>query len=82
MRGKIMRNDGYSVLTGELRCQTRDWCRFSYNGKHDTQMAKLKTQENKASDAEFIRRIDDDGMRKSCREINALMKKITGKRRA
>ncbi len=75
-----MRNDGYSVLTGELLCQTRDWCRFSYNVKHDTQMAKLKTQENKASVAEFIRRIDDDGMRKSCREINALMKKITGKR--
>ncbi len=43
-------------------------------------MAKLKTQANKASVAEFIRQVDDDGMRKSCRKLNALMKKITGKK--
>ena len=43
-------------------------------------MAELKTKENKASVAAFIRRIDDADMRKSCRELSALMKKITGKR--
>lgn len=43
-------------------------------------MAKLKTQANKASVAEFIRQVDDDGMRKSCRKLNALMKKITAKK--
>ena len=43
-------------------------------------MAKLKTQANKASVAEFIRQVDDDGMRKSCRKLNALMKTITGKK--
>ena len=42
-------------------------------------MAALKTRETKASVAAFIRQIDEDNMRKSCRELNALMKKITGK---
>ena len=42
-------------------------------------MAALKTRETKASVAAFIRQIDEDNMRKSCREQNALMKKITGK---
>ncbi|MCZ6686351.1 MAG: DUF1801 domain-containing protein [Gammaproteobacteria bacterium] len=42
-------------------------------------MAALKTRETKASVAAFIRQIDEDRMRKSCHELNALMKKVTGK---
>ena len=43
-------------------------------------MAELKTKPRKSSVAEFIRQIDDPVMRRSCRDLNALMKKITGKR--
>ena len=42
-------------------------------------MAIQKTRETKASVAAYIRQIDDDSMRQSCRKLNALMKKITGK---
>ena len=43
-------------------------------------MAELKTKAGKSSVTEFIRQIDDPVMRRSCRDLNALMKKITGKR--
>ena len=43
-------------------------------------MADLKTKPGKSSAAEFIRQIEDKDMRKSCRDLNALMRKITGKK--
>ncbi len=66
-------------MTDEFVCQAPNLPEFSHKGNPENQMAKLKTQKNMASVAAFIRGINDDGMRKSCRELNALMKKITGK---
>ena len=43
-------------------------------------MAELKTKPTKASVTEFMRRIDDPGMRADARKVAAMMRKATGKR--
>ena len=42
-------------------------------------MAELKTRQNNASPAAFIKGVEDEQKRKDCRELLALMKEVTGK---
>lgn len=40
-------------------------------------MAELKTKRNKASVAAFVAAIEDEGRRRDCKKLVALMKKVT-----
>ena len=42
-------------------------------------MAELKTKKNNASAKEFIDSIEDEAIRKDCREIAKMMRRATGK---